>query len=140
MLVNVSFPVAELTGKEVETGHILHALGHCPLLGVVLPRSRRSYTSDLLEGTRITWNENDRVTAWLLHQLVHQAGQGSLPYRLYPSLVLDIDTTSTSSRDYLANLQDDRSATCNSSRNRKNRIVAGLRGSIGRSRPTGLCL
>ena len=68
----------ELTGKEVETGHILHALGHSPLLGVVLPRSRRSYTSDLLEGTRIAWNENNRVTAWLLCELLHQTGQEKL--------------------------------------------------------------
>ena len=102
MSINVSSLEDVLTGKEIEVVHILHTLGHGPLLCVVLPRSRRSYTSDLLEGTRIAWNENDRVTAWLLHQLVHQAGQGSLPYRLYPSLVLDIDTTSTSLKDYPA--------------------------------------
>jgi hypothetical protein len=64
---NVAFQVTLHTCKEVQTGHILHALSYISSLGIVLPKSRRSYTSDLLEGTRIAWNEDDRVTAWLLY-------------------------------------------------------------------------
>jgi hypothetical protein len=57
------------------------------LLGIVLPRSRRSYTSDLLEGTRIAWNEDDRVTAWLLHELMSLQIKGAHSIISVPALL-----------------------------------------------------
>ena len=85
--VQISFEVPLHTCKEVETGHILHALSHISLLGIVLPRSRRSYTSDLLEGTRIAWNEDDRVTAWLLYELMSLQIKGAHSIVSIPALL-----------------------------------------------------
>jgi hypothetical protein len=85
--VDISSLTGVLTCKEVETGRILHTLGYASLLGVVLPGSRRSYTSDLLEGPRIAWNENDRVTAWLLYELMSLQLKKSYPVISIPTLL-----------------------------------------------------
>jgi hypothetical protein len=83
----IIYQVTLHTCKEVQTGQILHALSYISLLGKVLPRSRRSYTSDLLEGPRIAWNENDRVTAWLLYKLMSSQIKGAHSIISIPSLL-----------------------------------------------------
>jgi hypothetical protein len=85
--LSFAFQLTLHTCKEVQTGHTLHTLGYGPLLGIVLPRGRRSYTSDLLEGTRIAWNEDDRVTAWLLYELISLPINETYPIIPIPALL-----------------------------------------------------
>lgn len=54
------------TSKEVQADLILHALCSPSTLGVVLPRCRGCDTSNLLERARVTRNEDDWVSGWLL--------------------------------------------------------------------------